>query len=63
MQLHFITQIDVVLQESKIKSIQKVMDIYFGLMQINLLKDFLLPDDSGNKTARKNHIDNFSSQQ
>jgi hypothetical protein len=28
-----------------------------------LLKDFLLPDDSGNKTARKNHIDNFSSQQ
>jgi hypothetical protein len=63
MQLHFITQIDVVLQESKVKSIQKVMDIYFGLMQINLLKDYLLPDDSRNKTARKNHIDNFSSQQ
>jgi hypothetical protein len=30
MQLYFITQIDVILQENKIKFIHKVMEIYFG---------------------------------
>jgi hypothetical protein len=52
--LYVITQIDVILQENKIKSIYKVLENYFG-WQISLLKDYLLSDGSENK-SKKTHI-------